>query len=124
MEKQKLKFIKGAIRNGLNKKKAEELFRLIEPFSGYGFNKAHAASYGMVAYWTAYLKANYPVEFMCALLTSESSDNDKVSLEGKAIRFGLNAIKNVGKAAIEAILSERKKEKFLNIVDFASRVDS
>ena len=157
MEKQKLKFIKGAIRNGLNKKKAEELCRLIEPFSGYGFNKAHAASYGMVAYWTAYLKANYPVEFMCALLTSESSDNDKVSaavnecrriginvlppdinqsetgfkivddknsLEGKAIRFGLNAIKNVGKAAIEAILSERKKEKFLNIVDFASRVDS
>jgi len=79
MERQKEKFIKGAIENGMEKNKAEELFKLIEPFSGYGFNKAHAASYGMVAYWTAFMKANYPVEFMCALLTAESGDTEKIS---------------------------------------------
>jgi len=137
--------------------KAEELFRLIEPFSGYGFNKAHAASYGMVAYQTAYMKANYPVEFMCAYLTAESIDNEKISaavneckrigvhvlppdinesavgfklvaykesLEGKAIRFGLSAIKNVGKAAIEAIFEARKEDKFHSFADFLAKVDS
>ena len=157
MEKQKEKFIKGAVDSGMDKKKAGELFKLIEPFSGYGFNKAHAASYGLVAYWTAYMKANYPVEFMCALMSAESNDNEKVatavnecrrigitvlspdinksgvgfeivkeksSLEGKGIRFGLNAIKNVGKAAIEAILEERKQGAFVNFVDFLSRVDA
>ncbi len=157
MEKQKDKFIKGAIENGMEKNKAEELFDLIKPFSGYGFNKAHAASYGLVAYWTAYLKANYPVEFMTALLTAESDDTEKISSAvneckrlgitvlppdinesdigfkivnnenykfGKAIRFGLNAIKNVGNAAIEAILNERKKGKFLNFSNFIKRVDS
>ena len=157
MQKQKDKFIQGAIKKGMKKAKAEDLFKLIEPFSGYGFNKAHAASYGMVAYWTAYLKANYPVEFMCALLTAESADNEKISLavnecrrmkikvlapdinesnigfdivkddnslEGSAIRFGLSAIKNVGKAAIEEILTKRKEEKFVSFHDFVSRVDT
>ena len=157
MQKQKEKFINGCVKNGLEKVKSEELFKLIEPFSGYGFNKAHAASYGMVAYWTAYMKANYPIEFMCALLTAESSDKDKVasaidecrrmgikvlppsindsdvdfkivdeneSLEGKAIRFGLNAIKNVGKAAIDSILKARRDGKFLSFIDFLTRVDS
>ena len=157
MEKQKNKFIDGAVKNGMERKKAEELFQLIEPFSGYGFNKAHAASYGMVAYQTAYMKANYPVEFMCAFLTAESNDKDKISaavheckrmgieilppdinesrigftvvnykssLEGKGIRFGLSAIKNVGKAAIEAILIERKKGNFKSFPDFLTRVDN
>lgn len=157
MEKQKSKFIQGAIDNGMDRDKAEDLFKLIEPFSGYGFNKAHAASYGMVAYWTAYLKANYPVEFMTALLTAESGDSEKISAAvaeckrvgisilppdinqsdvgfkiiedqkseyKKAIRFGLDAIKNVGNAAIEAILLERNKSEFLNFADFLSRVDS
>jgi DNA polymerase-3 subunit alpha len=157
MEKQKKNFVDGAVKNGMEAKKAEELFKLIEPFSGYGFNKAHAASYGMVAYQTAYMKANYPLEFMCALLTAESSDSDKISaavnecrrmginvlppdinesgvgfkivddkdsLEGRAIRFGLNAIKNVGKAAIEAILEARKEGDFVSFADFLSRVDS
>ncbi len=157
MEKQKSKFILGAIENGMNKEKAEDLFKLIEPFSGYGFNKAHAASYGMVAYWTAYLKANYPVEFMTALLSAESGDSEKISAavaeckrvgisilppdinnsdfgfkiiydedskHKKAIRFGLNAIKNVGNAAIDAIFEERKKSEFANFTDFLSRVDS
>ena len=156
MEKQKSKFIEGAIANGMEKEKAEDLFKLIEPFSGYGFNKAHAASYGMVSYWTAYLKANFPVEFMAALLTAESGDAEKVSTAvaeckrvgitvmppdinqsdigfkivddkgskyTKAVRFGLDAIKNVGNAAIEAILEERNKSEFLSFTDLLSRVD-
>lgn len=156
MQKQKDKFIKGAVKNGLTRQKAEKLFKLIEPFSGYGFNKAHAASYGMLAYWTAYMKANFPVEFMCALLTAEAKDVEKVasgvaeckrmgikvyppdinesdvgfkivgdkdSLEGKAIRFGLDAIKNVGKAAIDSILTARKSGRFVSLIDFLERVD-
>lgn len=75
MKKQKEKFIEGCIRNGLTKRKAEEIFHLIEPFAGYGFNKAHAACYAMIAYQTAYLKAHYPVEFMTAVLAAESRAN-------------------------------------------------
>ncbi len=157
MEKQREKFLDGASANGMERSKAEELFQLIEPFSGYGFNKAHAASYGMVAYWTAYMKANYPVEFMTALLSAESNDPEKVSSAinecrrvgikvlppdinesnidfsiikdkdshaGKAIRFGLNAIKNVGNAAIEAILEARRDGAFLSFPDFLARADA
>lgn len=157
MERQKAKFIEGAIKKGLKRNKAEELFALIEPFSGYGFNKAHAASYGMVAYQTAYMKANYPVEYMNALLTAESADSEKISaaiaecrrmgikvlppdinesdvgfivvkdkesLDGRAIRFGLSAIKNVGVAAIEAIISAREKGKFISFADLCHRVDA
>ncbi len=79
MAAQKEKFINGCINNGYTKQKAEEIFKLIEPFTSYGFNKAHAASYGMLAYRTAYMKANYPVEYMCALLTAESGDTEKVT---------------------------------------------
>lgn len=79
MAAQKDKFINGCISNGYTKKKAEEIFSFIEPFTSYGFNKAHAASYGMLAYRTAYMKANYPVEYMCALLTAESGDTEKIS---------------------------------------------
>jgi len=75
MKKQKEKFTQGCIKNGLSQKKAEEIFTLIEPFAGYGFNKAHAACYAMIAYETAYLKANYPVEYMTAVLTAESRGN-------------------------------------------------
>lgn len=157
MERQKQKFIEGAQKNGMKREKAEELFRLIEPFSGYGFNKAHAASYGMVSYQTAYMKANYPVEFMAALLTAESSDAQKISaavnecrrmgirvlppdinesdvgfkiveesgsLDGRAIRFGLSAIKNVGVAAIEAILEARKESNLNSFADLVARVDT
>jgi len=76
---QKEKFLKGCIDNGYTQKKADEIFALIEPFTSYGFNKAHAASYGMLAYRTAYMKANYPVEYMCALLTAESGDTEKIT---------------------------------------------
>ncbi len=79
MEKQKIAFIEGAIKNKTTRAKAEEIFALIEPFAGYGFNKAHAAAYGMLAYQTAYIKAHFPVQHMCALMTAESGDSDKIS---------------------------------------------
>lgn len=75
MKKQKEKFTEGCVKNGMTKAKAEEIFNLIEPFAGYGFNKAHAACYAMIAYQTAFLKANYPVEYMTAVLTAESRAN-------------------------------------------------
>src|SRR3990167_7392910 len=151
MAHQHKRFVEGCVKfSEMTKKEAEGLWKLFEPFQGYGFNKAHAASYGMVAYQTAYMKANYPVEFMTAVLTAESSDKDKISaavaecrrmgiavlppdinesavdftVVKEGIRFGLSAIKNVGGAAIEAILSARKAGPFLSFVDFVSRVDN
>lgn len=156
MKKQRELFIEGCVSNGLSAKKAEEFFDLIAPFAGYGFNKAHAACYAMIAFRTAYLKAHFPVEFMTALFTAESrgtsgpSKNEKIaqivaeckrlklsvlrpdinksqsdfSIEDKTkIRFGLSAIKNVGKAAIESILSSRKSRPFSSLIDFCSRVN-
>ena len=165
MTKQKEKFVEGCIKNGMTSSKAEDLFKLIEPFAAYGFNKAHAASYAIIAYQTAYMKANFPVEFMTAVMTAESDDPDKISAavyecskmgilvlppdinesqtgfsiedatkasgkqKGKkymkqGIRFGLSAIKNVGKAAIEAIFSEREtKGQFKTLDDFVRRVN-
>lgn len=79
MEAQKAKFMAGAVKNGMTEFKAYELWKLIEPFAAYGFNKAHAASYGRVAYQTAYAKANFPAEFMTAVLTAESGDIEKIA---------------------------------------------
>ena len=151
MAAQKDKFVKGIITNGQTEKFAEELWKLFEPFQAYGFNKAHAASYGMVAYYTAYMKANYPVEYMNALLSAESNDSEKVSqavhecrkmninilppdinesgvdfsiIDSKDIRFGLSAIKNVGSVAIEIILEARKAGVFKSFSDFINRVDA
>lgn len=157
MAAQKDKFTKGIIAGGQTKDFADMLWKLFEPFQAYGFNKAHAASYGIVAYQTSYMKANYPVEYMTALLTAESNDTDKISsainecrkmgikvlppdinesdigfkvinmedsLEGQAIRFGLSAVKNVGKAAIEAILEARASENFTSFSDFLKRTDA
>ena len=157
MTAQKEKFTKGIVENGQTVEFAENLWKLFEPFQSYGFNKAHAASYGMVAYQTAYMKANYPTEYMTALLTAESNDTDKItaaisecrrmrikvlppdinysnigfsieedknSLGGLAIRFGLNAIKNVGNVAVESILTSRGKVMFRTFSDFLSRIDS
>jgi DNA polymerase III subunit alpha len=138
MEAEKNKLIDGLIKNGTTKKKAEEIWSLIEPFAAYGFNKAHAASYGLVAYQTAYMKANYPVEYMTAIMSSESGDIEKVAEiihecekmnikvlppninesfgdftvikedNQDAIRFGLYNIKNLGKDIANAIIEERK----------------
>ncbi|MCK5591914.1 MAG: DNA polymerase III subunit alpha, partial [Candidatus Pacebacteria bacterium] len=79
MEEQKKKLLEGFVEHGLTKEKADKLWHLIEPFAAYGFNKAHAASYGRVAYQTAYMKANYPAEYMTAVLTAESGDTEKIS---------------------------------------------
>lgn len=156
MKKQQEQFISGAVKNGLTLPQAKELFNLIAPFAGYGFNKAHAACYATIAFRTAYLKAHFPVEFMTALLTAESrgttgpTKNEKIAqaiaecrrikLEvlapsvnysqadfiienGKKIRFGLSAIKNVGEAAITVILAARSQGPFKNFIDFCKRVD-
>src|SRR3990167_7323567 len=79
MAKQKDRFVEGCVSSGINREIAEELFGLIAPFAAYGFNKAHAASYAMVAYQTAYMKANFPVEFMAALMSAESGNIDKIA---------------------------------------------
>ncbi len=150
MAKQRVKFVEGCKAHGVGEKKAEKIWDLMEKFAGYGFNKSHAAAYAVVAYQTAYLKANYPVEFMAALLTSEMGDTDQIvkyieecramgiqvlppdvkssgvqfSVVGETIRFGLAAIKNVGEAAIASILKTREERgRFVSLVDFARRVD-
>ena len=140
MKKEKRNFIDGAKKNGFSAELADEVFSLIEPFAGYAFNKAHSVSYALIAYQTAYLKANYPVEYITAFLITHTGESDKVasavaecrrlginvlppdinrsqtsfSIESKdnatAIRFGLMAIKNVGLGAIEPIIAERNKE--------------
>ncbi len=94
MAKQHIKFVEGCqSHGGLTKKEAEDIWKLFEPFQGYGFNKAHAASYGLVAYQTAYMKANFPVEYMTAILTSESGDIEKVAeIVRECRRMGINVL--------------------------------
>lgn len=93
MQAQKEKLFSGFTEHGLSKKKADELWNLIEPFAAYGFNKAHAASYGRVAYQTAYMKANYPVAYMTAILTNESGDVEKISeIVTESKRMGINVL--------------------------------
>lgn len=150
MEMQKEKFIEGAKKNRIHPNKAERIFDLMAKFAEYGFNKSHSAAYALIAYQTAYLKAHYPVEFMASLLTSESQNPDKIvkyigeckemgieilppdineshkdfTVVGGKIRFGLAAVKNVGEAAIDIIISERENGgKFKNLFDFCKRVD-
>ncbi len=147
------KFISGLITNGgMKKENAEEMYRFIEPFGAYGFNKAHAACYATISYQTAYLKAHYPVEFMAAVLASEKNEVERTAFlirECKAmdievlppnineseenftvvgkdkIRFGLEAIKNVGHNIVVSIVQERKKNgRFSSITDFISRIKS
>lgn len=90
MEAEKEKFIKGTLEHGLTDQKAQQLWKLIEPFAAYGFNKAHAASYGRVAYQTSYMKAHYPVEYMSSVLTADSGDVDKVSESiTECVRMGI-----------------------------------
>jgi DNA polymerase-3 subunit alpha len=150
MAQQREKFVSGCKTNKIDVKKAERIWDLIEKFAGYGFNKSHAACYGVVAYQTAYLKANYPTEFMAALLTSEMEKTDKIvqyveetramglrveppdvnvsraqfTVAGEAIHFGLAAIKNVGATAIDSIVKVRETDgAFTALDDFCARVD-
>ncbi len=153
MAKQRAVFVKGcAEKNKIPAAKANEIFDLLEKFAGYGFNKSHAAAYAIVAYQTAYLKANYPVEFFCAMMTNDMADTAKLAQyisearafgievlgpdvnesrvhfaparDGKAIRFGLAAIKGVGEVAVETILKARNEGgKFNSLSDLCERVD-
>jgi len=150
MERQKEKFLEGAKKNRIPSKKAEKIFEQMETFGRYGFNKSHSAAYALLAYQTAYLKTHYPIEFMAALLTSEAQNAEKIvkyisecremKIEilppdinesfkhfvvwGNQIRFGLTAVKNVGDAAIDIILTEREGNgKFKSLYDFCHRVD-
>lgn len=150
MEKLRTNFLQGAHSKNVSSAKANKIFEQIAHFGGYGFNKSHASAYGLVAYQTAYLKANYPQEYMAALLTSEMNDTDKIvnyfkecenlgikvlppdvqrsftafTLEGEGIRFGLLAVKNIGGGAIDSIIEAREKGgEFKSLNDFCSRTD-
>ncbi len=150
MAKQKDKFFSGCSKNGIDLEIIQKLWEQIEPFAAYGFNKAHACSYGMVAYQTAYMKANFPAEYMASILTAESSDLEKVAevvkecrkmgmnvllpdinesyerftyINDTHIRFGLLAIKNLGEDIITKILEERRvRGSFTSLSDFISRL--
>ncbi|UMZ74494.1 DNA polymerase III subunit alpha [Natranaerofaba carboxydovora] len=151
LDEQRVKFVEGCVNNGYDRELGEKIYELIVKFADYGFNKSHSAAYAYLAYQSAYLKANYPTEFMAALLTNSMDDSDKISLyiedlkqldleilppdineslvnftvvEPGKIRFGLAAVKNVGKAAVEEIISTREEdEKFTSFLDFVNRVD-
>lgn len=152
MDRMRHDFVEGCRKHSkIREHEANKLFDLIDYFSGYGFNRSHSAAYALVSYQTAYLKANFPVEFMCALLTSEKDNTDKVVeyvkecgemgiailppdvnqsceefsvVDQKTIRFGLLAVKNVGQTAIESIIAERRdKGPFTSLMNFCERVD-
>jgi DNA polymerase-3 subunit alpha len=176
IKEQKIKFIEGCVKNGISEKIAKQVFAFIEPFAGYGFNRSHAACYGLIGYQTAYLKAHYPAEFMAALMTSDQDNSDRIAIEaaecrgmgievlppnvnesfeefavilqetengkrktdtsGKVrggessvtksnpvIRFGLNAIKNVGKPVAKELVAERKRNgKYKTLSELIERV--
>lgn len=153
MIKMKDKIIEGAVKHGVEKSIAEKFWADVEGFADYAFNKSHAACYAMIAYQTAYLKAHYPAAFMAALMTSDYDDTDRLAIEisecqhmgievlppdvnesfvefavvpgKKQVRFGMNAIKNVGTGAVEEILTARKKDgSFVSIEDFFGKVNS
>jgi len=151
MDKMADKFVKGAVKNGLSKAKAKQIFELIDKFAQYGFNKSHSVAYSYIAYQTGWLKTHYTAEFMSANLTSEMNNTNKVvvlinecrklnikvhapdinksginfePLNDKEISFGLNAVKNVGVKALEQCIEVRSKHgEFKSIFDFISKVD-
>jgi DNA polymerase-3 subunit alpha len=151
MRKEEPRFLAGCREKGLTDDQAATLWRLIQPFAGYSFNRAHAAGYGLVAWQTAYLKAHHPVEYMAALLTSvkddkdarpkylgscrrmaitvlppdvNESDSDFTPADGRSIRYGLSAVRNVGEQVVEAIIAARReKGRFIDFFDFLEKAD-
>jgi DNA polymerase-3 subunit alpha len=151
---QKEVFVQGGVNHsGVAVKDMEKLWQQLEDFAAYAFNKAHAACYGLISYWTAYLKANYPSAFMAALMTSDYDDTDRLAIEvnecrhmgievlqpdvnesflefavvpdSKQIRFGMSAIKNLGRGAVEEIIRARDEGgRFLSVEDFVKRVNT
>ena len=148
MEKERQHFVTGCATNGISEQAANDIFDDMSSFASYAFNKSHAACYAYVAFQTAYLKCHYPSEFMAALLTSVLDNTDKVieytgecqrlgikvlppsinvsdggfTVDGKSIRFGLNATKNVGRNLIAAVVRERKEKPFTSLYDFCRRL--
>ncbi len=151
MAAQREKFVAGCLARKISEKKAAKIFDLMEEFAGYGFNKSHSCAYALLAYQTAYLKTHYPVEFVSAVLTSETGNTDKVvkyisvargmgltvlppdvntsgvdfTAVGEKIRFGLRAIKNVGENAVKGILEARSRVgRFESLFQFCAEVES
>lgn len=151
MDTQRTIFIEGAVKNGVAKVVAQNIFEKMAKFAEYGFNKSHAAAYALIAYQTAYLKAHYPVEFMAATMTLDKTNTDKLaefigdakamkipvlppdinasepdfSVEDGAVRYALSAVKNVGEAAMRVIVAERAAGgPFASVSDFLKRVDA
>ncbi len=151
MEKERTKFMAGAIKNEIPEDKATYIFDLMAKFAGYGFNKSHSAAYALIAYQTAYLKAHYPSQFLAALLSCDKDNTEKVvryinecknnaievlppdinesfedfTVINDRVRFGLAAVRNVGGAALESIIEERTENGFyVSIGEFCSRIDS
>jgi DNA polymerase-3 subunit alpha len=154
MDQQRAVFVEGAKNRGVPEARAVEIFDLVAKFADYGFNKSHAAAYALVAYQTAYMKANHPVEFLAASMTHDTGNTDKLNVfrqeldrlgiallppdinasgahftvettvKGKAIRYALAAIKNVGAAAMASVVAERQKGgAFQSLADFVRRLD-
>ncbi|MFZ1301059.1 MAG: DNA polymerase III subunit alpha, partial [Candidatus Microsaccharimonas sp.] len=153
MGKMKTRFIEGAVQESGAKEEDMEIFwKQLEDFAAYCFNKSHAACYGLISYWTAYLKAHFPDAFMAALMTSDADDTERLAIEmneckhmgikvlspdvnesfvefavvpdKKQIRFGMAAVKGVGTAVVEEILRARQEGKFVTVEDFARRVST
>jgi DNA polymerase-3 subunit alpha len=150
MAKERDKFVAGAVANGYDKRRANEIFDYIEPFARYGFNKSHSVAYALVAYQTAWLKVHHPLHFMAALMTSEMDKTENIvkfihetnqmgikvlppdvnqsnysfTVVGPDIRFGLGAVKGVGSSAIESILDARRRiGRFTSLLQFCEQVD-
>ncbi len=158
LAEQKEKFVAGCIKNNVPKEVGQQIFAFIEPFAGYGFNRSHAACYAYIAYQTAYLKSNFPAQFMAALMTSDQHNMERIAIEidecrhmgieilppsinesystftavaeslqtdKPRIRFGLNAIRNVGENVVKAIVHERKSGgPYKSLEDFLGRLSS
>ncbi|UGQ15570.1 DNA polymerase III subunit alpha [Yinghuangia sp. ASG 101] len=150
LDKEFIPFQEGMRKNGYSDEAIQSVWDVLVPFAGYAFNKSHSAAYGLVSYWTAYLKANYPAEYMAALLTSVGDDKDKMGVYlsetrrmgikvlspdvnesaveftavGDDIRFGLTAVRNVGANVVESLMKTRKaKGKYTSFQDFLSKVE-
>jgi DNA polymerase-3 subunit alpha len=149
MQEQRADFVKGATERGIERAQANGIFDLLERFAEYGFNKSHAAAYALVAYQTAYMKTNYPVEFMAASMTLDMGNTDKLAefreeatrlgieivppainrsgvafeVEGNRIYYALGALKGVGAQAVESIVAARGQKPFADLTDFASRIN-
>ncbi len=152
MEKERVKFVEGAVKNGVDAANAGNIFDIIEKFAGYGFNKSHSAAYGLIAYWTAWLKANYGPEFLASYLSSQigskmdvlgqyirsvrdagysvfppdiNESREDFTVIGEVIRLGLSAIAKVGDAAVANIIESRKKAgRFTSFWDFLTKIDT